>query len=60
MRLSKNKQTDLDIYYQRWWPEGYSVSDFANAAKLKETTVRQYLFDFPPGLFAPMPLKPYL
>lgn len=50
----------FDIYYKGWWPKGYTVSDFAYAAKLKESTVRQYLFDFPSGLFNPMLIKPYL
>ncbi|MGD2922947.1 hypothetical protein ACP80Y_20765 [Escherichia coli] len=50
----------FDIYYQGWWPEGYSVSDFAKAAGLKETTARQYLYDFPEGIIDPMLLKPFL
>lgn len=50
----------FDIYYQSWWPEGYSVSDFAKAAGLKETTARQHLYDFPEGIIDPMLLKPFL
>ena len=50
----------FDAYYQSWWPKGYSVSDFAKAEGLKETTARQYLFDFPEGIIEPLLLKQFL
>jgi len=50
----------FDNYYGDAWLRHYNVREYADFYGLNVTTARQYLFNFPIGLFDPMLIKPWM
>ncbi|MDW4578761.1 hypothetical protein [Atlantibacter hermannii] len=50
----------FDKYYTGAWLRNCNVREYADFYDLNATTARQYLFNFPKGLFDPMLIKPWM
>lgn len=64
-QLSRQPMSDIwaqhfDNYYSDAWLRHCNVREYADFYSLNVTTARQYLFNFPIGLFDPMLIKPWM
>lgn len=64
-QLSRRSMSDFwaqhfDRYYTGAWLRNFNVREYADFYGLNITTARQYLFNFPKGLFNPMLIKPWI
>ena len=64
-QLSRYPMSDIwakhfDKYYSGAWLRNCNVREYADFYDLNVTTARQYLFNFPKGLFDPMLIKPWM